>query len=64
MTSDQILALAESDINCFYVGSGIGDYKDMNWDTENGINTYCEIFGDMFTFDSTGFECEPDISIY
>ena len=64
LTSDQIHALAESNVKCFYVGSGIGDYKDMNWDTKDGINTYCEIFGDMFTFDSTGFECSPDISIY
>lgn len=63
LTSDQIHALAESNVKCFYVGSGIGDYKDMNWDTKDGINTYCEIFGDMFTFDSTGFECSPDISI-
>lgn len=64
LTSDQILTLAENSVNCSYVGSGIGDYKDMNWDTKDGINTYCEIFGDMFTFDSTGFECSPDISIY
>ena len=41
LTAEQIIALADSGEKCYYVGSGEGDYKNMNWDTVEGINAYC-----------------------
>ena len=50
LTAEQINAFAEYGARCLYIGSGIGDPKDINWETAEGIKTYCEIWGDMYTF--------------
>lgn len=50
LTAEQINAFAEYGARCLYIGSGIGDPKNMNWETAEGIKTYCEIWGDMYTF--------------
>lgn len=63
LTSAQIVALAESGTWCLYVGSGQGDPRDMNWDTKDGINTYCELNGDMYVLAGGGIEAHPDIGI-
>lgn len=62
LTQTQIVTLAESGIRCYYVGSGKGEYKDMSWDTESGVNTYCELYGDMYINDNS-VKHSPDISI-
>ena len=61
LTTEQIVALAESGTQCFYVGSGQGDHKDVNWDTKEGINAYCELNGDMYVLAGDGIEAHPDI---
>lgn len=63
LTTEQIIALAENGIRCSYVGSGQGDYKDMNWDTRDGINTYCELNGDMYVLADGSIEGHPDIGV-
>ena len=35
----------------------------MNWDTTEGINTYCEKHGDMYIVAGNNLECSPDIWI-
>ena len=52
LSASQIIALADSGARCYYVGSGQGDYRDQNWDTKEGINTYCEMHGDMYVFNN------------
>ncbi len=52
LTAEQINAFAEYG-RCLYIGSGVGDPKDINWETAEGIKTYCEIWGDMYTFGNT-----------
>lgn len=61
LNTEQINVLAENQVKCMYIGSGIGEYKDMNWDTVEGIKTYCEIRGDMYTFNGRGVDSNPDI---
>ncbi len=63
LTAGEIIALAESGTHCLYIGSGKGDYKDMNWDTREGIDTYCERNGDMYVFAAGGIESHPDIGV-
>lgn len=63
LTAEQIIALAESGATCLYVGSGQGDYKDINWDTKGGINTFCELNGDMYILAGEDIEAHPDIGI-
>lgn len=63
LTAEQIIALAENGTWCLYVGSGQGDYEDMNWDTKDGINTYCELNGDMYVLACDGIEAHPDIGV-
>lgn len=53
LTAEQIHAFAEYGAMCLYIGSGVGDPKDINWETAEGIKTYCEIWGDMYTFGNT-----------
>lgn len=48
LTADEIRALADKDIVCYYVGSGEGNVKDANIDTLEGIYEYCELYGDQF----------------
>ena len=50
LSEGQLLALAESGAFLFYVGSGEGDYRAMNWDTPAGIQTFCELVGDEYIF--------------
>lgn len=45
-TAEEIFALANSEIYCRYVGSGEGDIADVNFDTEEGIATFFELYGD------------------
>ncbi len=62
LTDAQIKTLTDVGLKCYYIGSGLGDYKDINWETEEGIKTYCEIWGDMYTFNFRGnLEYNPDV---
>lgn len=61
LTAEQIIALADSGAKCYYVGSGEGDYKNMNWDTVEGINAYCELHGDMYIASDNNVEHTSDI---
>ena len=63
LTAEQIIALAENGTWCLYVGSGQGDHKDVNWDTKDGINTYCELNGDMYVLAGGGIVGHPDIGV-
>ena len=65
LTCDQITALADVGAGCYYVGSRKGNYQDISWDTEEGINTYCELFGDMYIIsgDSDGIHYSPDLYV-
>ncbi len=63
LTDAQIKELTQSGLNCYYIGSGLGDIRDMNWETEEGIRAYCEIWGDMYTFNNRDISCNPDIHI-
>lgn len=45
-TADEIYDLADFGIACYYVGSGEGDIKDVNFETEEGIETFFELYGD------------------
>lgn len=63
LTAKQIVALAENGTKCFYVGSGSGDYADINWDTKKGIETYCELNGDMYVSCNGKTEYSPDIEV-
>ncbi len=63
LTARQITALAKSGAKCYYVGSGEGDYKAINWDTAEGINAYCELHGDMYIAGDSNIEHSPDINI-
>lgn len=63
LTAKQIVALAENGTKCFYVGSGSGDYADINWDTKKGIETYCELNGDMYVSCNGKTEYLPDIEV-
>lgn len=63
LTAEQIFALAENGARCFYVGSGQGDYEDINWDTKDGINTFCELNGDMYILAGESIEAHPDIGV-
>lgn len=48
LTADEIRALADKDIICYYVGSGEGDVNKANIDTLEGIYEYCELYGDQY----------------
>ena len=48
LTADEIRALADKDIVCYYVGSGEGDVNKANIDTLEGIYEYCELYGDQY----------------
>lgn len=61
LTAEQIIALAENGTWCLYIGSGQGENKDMRWDTRDGIDTYCELNGDMYVFADSGIDAHPDI---
>lgn len=61
LTKEQILALAENGVKLSYVGSGTGNLEDMNWTTSEGINTYCELNGDMYVFDGDEIRSYPDL---
>ena len=61
LTANQIIALANSNAKCYYVGSGEGNYEDMNWETEAGINAYCELLGDMYVVNHNNIKSMPDI---
>ncbi len=64
LSADQIIALADGGARCYYVGSGQGDYRDMGWDTKDGINTYCELHGDMYVANNEKNEISysPDLT--
>ncbi|MBE6692922.1 MAG: hypothetical protein E7586_06350 [Ruminococcaceae bacterium] len=61
ITDAQIQAISDSGIKCYYIGSGLGDIRDINWATEEGIRTYCEIWGDMYTFNNRDVLSSSDI---
>ena len=62
-TADEIYAMAEAGIFCYYVGSGEGSREDANWDTPEGINVWCELLGDSYLLDVDGIQSNPDIWI-
>lgn len=45
-TAEEIFALSDFGIFCRYIGSGEGDIEDVNFDTEEGIATFFELYGD------------------
>ena len=61
LTKEQFVALAENGVKLSYVGSGTGNLEDMNWTTSEGINTYCELNGDMYVFDGDEIRSYPDL---
>lgn len=63
LTAEQIVAIADGGAKCCYVGSGEGDHKNINWDTVEGINVYCELYGDMYIAGDNNVEYTPDIVI-
>ena len=48
LTADEIKALADKGIGCYYVGSREGEEKNINIDTLEGIYEYCELYGDQY----------------
>ncbi len=48
LTAKEILALADSGVICYYVGSGEGNREDVEFDTLEGIYTFCELYGDQY----------------
>ena len=61
LTKEQIFVLAENGARLSYVGSGAGNVNDINWSTPEGINTYCELLGDMYVFDGDEIRSNPDL---
>lgn len=61
LTENQIFALAETGTRLSYVGSGQGKVSDMNWTTVQGINTFCELNGDMYVFEGDQIRYYPDL---
>lgn len=61
LTENQIFALAETGARLSYVGSGQGKVSDMNWTTAQGINTFCELNGDMYVFEGDQIRYYPDL---
>ena len=47
LTAEEIWALADKGVYLHYVGTGVGDIKDANWDTEEGKDVYCQLYGDQ-----------------
>ena len=47
LTAEEIWALADKGVYLCYVGTGVGDIKDANWDTEEGKEVYCQLYGDQ-----------------
>lgn len=54
LTRGQIDLVAESGLWCLYLGSGKGDIAAMSFENPRGIEAYCELVGDMYTFASDG----------
>ena len=50
-TKEQITKLAENEVKCLYVGSGVGNASLIQnwWESREGINAYCELIGDNYT---------------
>lgn len=48
-TAEEINALAQNGLWCKYVGSGKGNVKEVNFDTDEGIDVFCELYGDQFS---------------
>ena len=48
-TAKEIKALAQNGLWCKYVGSGIGDADAINMDTDEGIDVFCELYGDQYS---------------
>lgn len=63
LTANQITALADNGAMCFYIGSGEGVYDDINWDTNEGISTFCELYGDMYVAGEGNITYSPDIYV-
>lgn len=47
-TAEEIIALAVNGLCCAYVGSGIGNADEVDMSTEEGIDVFCEIYGDQY----------------
>ncbi len=64
LTLDQINVVVEAGLSCSYIGSGNGNLADMSFDNPKGIETYCELVGDMYTFASDGsIVHKPDLVV-
>lgn len=63
INAEQIIALADKGIELLYVGSGVGSVRDMNWETPEGINVFCELNGDMMIFEGDDIVCYPDLYV-
>ena len=55
-TADEIYALSDSGIWCYYVGSGEGNMEDIDYNTPEGIETYFELYGDGIVQYKKGME--------
>ena len=60
LTAGQIRLLSELGAKLSYVGTGNGDPKAIRWDTAEGIETYCELMGDMYVFQGENIRYAPD----
>ncbi len=64
LTRDQIYTVVESGLSCLYLGSGKGNITDMSFENPRGIETYCELVGDMYKFASDGsIVHKPDLKV-
>ncbi|MBE6678652.1 MAG: hypothetical protein E7597_07665 [Ruminococcaceae bacterium] len=43
----QVIQYATNGCKCLFVGSGLGNDEEMSVDDKHGIETYCQLYGDM-----------------
>ena len=55
-TAEEIFALSDSGICCYYIGSGEGNMEDIDYNTPEGIETYFELYGDGIVQYKKGME--------
>ena len=48
LTAEEIILLADKGVICKYIGSGKGDIDDVDINTDDGIDTFYELYGDQF----------------
>ena len=48
LTAEEIILLADKGVVCKYIGSGKGNIDDVDIGTDDGIDTFCELYGDQY----------------